>query len=70
MKIFLIVFFSIVLTIYGSEDLFVFKLNPALNGGHAAEDNLKILPAYGLNNFYFFGPRAAQGIEWQFSQAT
>ena len=55
------------LAIYGSEDLFVFKLNPALNGGHTVEDNLKISPANGLNNFYFSWPQASQGIEWQFS---
>ena len=51
MKIFLIVFFCIVLAIYGSEDLFAFELNPALNGS-SAEDNLKIYPANGLKTFY------------------
>ena len=54
MKIFLSFSCCFVLAIYGSEDLFVFKLNPALNEGHTAEDNLKILPANGSKTFHLF----------------
>ena len=72
MKISLIVFFCIVLAIYGSEDLFVFELNPALNGGHTARDILKIYPANGLKPFtcLLIFTMLANGIEWQFSPSN
>ena len=70
MKIFLIIFFCVVLAIYGSEDLFVYELNPALNGGHTAEDILKISPANGLNNFYLSQPQQGKSKNGSSAQAT
>jgi hypothetical protein len=52
MKVFFFFYCCFALAVYGSKDLFGFKLNPALGGERTEENTLIISPENGLTDFY------------------